>query len=182
MIKATYLGMNLTLTDLDAENVSFFGYCAARDFRLQRCSGCRQLRYPPTTGCPWCAEPKSEWVSVEGRGTVHSYTEVHHPVQAGFKTHLPYLVLIVDLDTQKGSPSPSDALRVVGNLVDENGLLASPGEIGKVGIGTRVRLAFADIAPGLALPHWALDKDASQPAKPWRYAFTTADTGKPGSQ
>jgi uncharacterized protein len=38
-----------------------------------------------------------------------------------------------------------------------------------VGIGTRVRLVFADVAPGLALPQWAIDETAAQPAKPWRY-------------
>jgi hypothetical protein len=38
-----------------------------------------------------------------------------------------------------------------------------------VGIGTRVRMVFADVAPGLAIPHWTIDEAAPQPAKPWRY-------------
>jgi hypothetical protein len=76
MISAQYLGMPLEINDLDHENLNYFGYCAKHDFRLQRCASCKLLRYPPTTACPWCSELDSEWVSVEGRGTVHSYTEV----------------------------------------------------------------------------------------------------------
>jgi uncharacterized OB-fold protein len=113
--------------------------------------------------------PQSNWVPVEGKGTVHSYTEVHHAIQPAFKAHAPYLVLLVDLDTQKGKPSEHDALRVVGNLATQDGQLASPDLVTTVGIGTRVRMVFCDVAPGLALPQWTIDEFAQQPSKPWRY-------------
>ena len=67
-IQATYLGMPLDINDLDVENLAYFKHCAAHDFHLQRCSACGLLRYPPTTACPWCASPKSEWMAVEGHG------------------------------------------------------------------------------------------------------------------
>jgi uncharacterized OB-fold protein len=108
MISANYLGMSLEINDLDHENLDYFAYCAKHDFRLQRCTACKLFRYPPTTACPWCAEPNSEWVSVEGRGTVHSYTEVHHAIQPAFKQHTPYLVLLVELDTQSSMPTKDD--------------------------------------------------------------------------
>jgi len=168
-IQANYLGMPLDINDLDVENLAYFKRCAAHDFHLQRCAACGLLRYPPTTACPWCASPKSEWVPVEGRGAVHSYTEVHHAIQPAFKNHTPYLILLVDLDTQKGKPSEHEALRVVGNHVTPDGRLAPPEMVRRVGIGTRVRMVFADVAPGLALPHWTIDESASQPDKPWRY-------------
>jgi hypothetical protein len=38
-----------------------------------------------------------------------------------------------------------------------------------VGIGTRVRMVFSDVAPALSLPQWTVDETAQQPAKPWRY-------------
>ena len=78
-IQATYLGMSLDINDLDVENLAFFKHCAAHDFHLQKCCACGLLRYPPTTACPWCAHPKSEWTKVEGKGAVHSYTEVTTP-------------------------------------------------------------------------------------------------------
>ena len=168
-IKADYLGMALSLDDLDVENLAYFQNCAAHNFHLQQCAACNLLRYPPTTACPWCMSPKSEWVPVEGKGAVHSYTEVHHAIQPAFKGHLPYLILLVDLDTQKGKPTEHEALRVVGNLATSQGKLAPPEMVERVGIGTRVSIVFADAAPGLALPHWTIDESAVQPGEPWRY-------------
>jgi len=39
----------------------------------------------------------------------------------------------------------------------------------RVGIGTRVRMVFCDVGPGLALPQWTIDEAATQPATVWRY-------------
>jgi hypothetical protein len=39
----------------------------------------------------------------------------------------------------------------------------------QVGIGTRVRMVFADVTDGLSLPQWTIDTGAPQPVKPWRY-------------
>ncbi|QQS14707.1 MAG: OB-fold domain-containing protein [Rhodospirillales bacterium] len=168
-INATYLGMPLEINDLDVENLEYFKHCAAHDFHLQRCDSCGLLRYPPTTACPWCASPKSTWTRVEGKGAVHSYSEVHHAIQPAFKAHTPYLILLVDLDAQKGKPTADEALRVVGNLATPDGKLAPPEMVRSVGIGTRVRMVFSDVAPGLAIPQWTIDEKAAQPAKPWRY-------------
>jgi uncharacterized protein len=168
-IQATYLGMPLQLGDLDHENLEYFKHCAAHDFHLQACAGCGRLRYPPTTACPWCAVLESSWKQVEGKGAVHSYSEVHHAIQPAFKPFTPYLILLVDLDTQKGQPTPHEALRVVGNLTDASGTLAPPELVKKVGIGSRVRMVFSDIAPNIALPQWTLDEAAKQPDKVWRY-------------
>ncbi len=124
-IQGNYIGMALEVSDLDVENVEYFRHCAAHDYHLQRCDDCALVRYPPTTACPWCASPKSSWVAVEAKGTVHSYVEVHHAIQPAFKSKLPYMILLVDLDTQKGKPSEHEALRVVGNLCDNEGRAGS---------------------------------------------------------
>jgi uncharacterized protein len=168
MIAADYLGMPLAIDDLDKENLEYFAHNARHEFRLQRCCSCQLLRYPPATACPWCTEATSEWTAVEGRGTVHSYTEVHHAIQPAFKQHVPYLILLVELDTQSGKPTKHEALRVIGNLVTADGALASPKDVARVGIGTRVRMVFTDVAPGLSLPQWTIDESAAT-AKVWRY-------------
>jgi uncharacterized protein len=168
-LKGDYLGMNLTVDDLDQENVAYFRHCAAHKFHLQSCKSCRTLRYPPTTACPWCTALESEWVPVEGKGTVHSYAEVHHGIQPAFKERVPYLILLVDLDTQKGKPTEHEALRVVGNLCTPDGELAPADQVKRVGIGTRVRMIFSDVSDGLSIPQWTIDETAQQPAKPWRY-------------
>lgn len=168
-IKAHYLGMPLDISELDTENLEYFRHCAAHAFHLQACTACDLMRYPPTTACPWCANAGARWVPVDGRGSVHSYTEVHHAIQPAFRGHTPYLVLLVDLDTQKGMPGADEALRVVGNLTTADGVLAPPDMVRRVGIATRVRMVFTDVAPGLALPQWTIDETAEQPAAPWRY-------------
>ncbi len=167
-VSGNYLGMELRIDALDQENLAYFRFCAAHDFHLQRCTACGLVRYPPTTGCPWCGHPEATWVPVEGRGAVHSYAEVHHPIQPAFRQHLPYLVLIVELDQQRGQPEPEDALRVAGNLATIDGELAPPELVARVGIGSRMRMVFKDVAEGLSLPLWTLDESVPQP-EPWRY-------------
>ncbi len=60
-------------------------------------------------------------------------------------------------------------MRVIGNLTTPEGILASPDVVKRVGIGSRMRMVFSDVAPGLSLPQWTIDEGAPQPAKPWRY-------------
>ena len=107
---------------------------------------------------------------VEGKGAVHSYTEVHHAIQPAFKAHTPYLVLLVDLDTQKGKPTEHEALRVVGNLATPDGKLAPP-EHG-------ARRSASARACAWSSPTWRRasrcrsgrsTRPPAQPAKPWRY-------------
>ena len=168
-VAADYLGMSLRLSDLDRENLEYFGHCARHAFHLQQCEGCRLLRYPPTTACPWCANPNATWAPVAGAGTVHSYTEVHHAIQPQFKLFTPYLVLLVELDTQKGQPTEHEAIRVVGNLCTLDGKLAPPEQVSRVGIGTRMRMVFTDVTESLALPQWAIDENPAFGTRPWRY-------------
>src|SRR5258708_5848909 len=168
-IRGEYLGMTLTLDDLDVENLEYFRHCAEHDFHLQACAQCGRLRYPPTTACPWCAALESTWRKVEGKGAVHSYSEVHHAIQPAFRGHTPYLILLVDLDTQKGEPTPGEALRAVESLRRHGGRLARADQVRRVGSGTRVRIVFSDVAPGLAVPQWTIDMTAPQPANVWRY-------------
>ena len=127
---------------------------------------CAIRRRPPAHGA---SRLNAEWGPVEGKGAVHSYTEVHHAIQPAFREHTPYLVLLVDLDTQKGEPTEDEALRVVGNLTTPDGSLRPPDMVKRVGIGTRVRMVFTDVAPRPRVA--AMDdrrgRDAAR--KPWRY-------------
>jgi uncharacterized OB-fold protein len=167
-LNGEYLGMKLSVDDSDRETLEYFRYLGAHDFRLQQCANCKLLRFPPSTGCPWCAEPSADWTPVEGRGTVHSYSEVHHAVQGAYRERLPYLLLLVELDAQKGKPTEHEALRLHGNLVTARGELA-PAELrSRIGIGSRVRMIFQDVGPEMALPQWTLDEQDERTAV-WRY-------------
>ena len=128
MPQGDYLGMTLTVLDLDQENLAYFQHCADHDFHLQQCADpdCALIRYPPGTACPWCSGREFNWVPVDARGAVHSYGEVHHAIQPAFRERAPYMILLVELDTQSGVPTEHEALRVAGNLVDADGTSPSP--------------------------------------------------------
>ncbi len=168
-VEGEYLGMNLAIADLDTENLAYFAHCASHNFHLQRCADCDLLTYPARSACPHCAGSDLRWEAVEGKGVVHSYSEVHHAIQPAFKPHAPYLILLVELDVQRDTPNPGDALRVAANLTTPEGDLAPPETVKRVGIDSRVRMVFKDVSDGLSLPMWTIDEEAEQPDDPWRY-------------
>jgi uncharacterized OB-fold protein len=162
-----HLGMKLAVDEIDAEFLGYFEHLGRHDFSLQRCTACGLQRFPPTTGCPWCACREAEWRPVSGRGTVYSYVEVRHAINPAFRDHLPYLALLVELDQQRGRPTEHEAIRMFGNLVAPDGALANEELVSRVGIGTRVRMVYQDIGEHFALPEWTVDEAAPQP-QPWR--------------
>ena len=168
-----HLGMPLTLDPADDLNRAFLAHCGAGQFHLQKFEASGLLRYPPGPGCPVSGGAEFTWVPVDGRGTLYTYAEVPHAIQPAFKDHLPYVIVIVELDAQRGAPGPEDGLRVAGNLVEPDGTLAGPDLVARVGIGTRMRMVFAPVGQAdgqpMALPMWTLDEDAQQPAEVWRY-------------
>jgi uncharacterized OB-fold protein len=80
---------------------------AAADQRLvaQRCGECGRLRHPPRPMCPTCHSLAIEVVPLSGRGTLYSYSVLHHPQHPAFD--YPVLAALVDLD---------EGVRLVSNL------------------------------------------------------------------
>lgn len=167
-LEGQYLGMEVEVADADAERLAFFEWCGRHELRLQRWRSSGLLSYPPSTASPWDGTPEYDWEAVDGRGTVVSYCEVHHAIHPAFRGKTPYLTLLVELDTQRARPSEHEALRMVGNLVTPHGELAPRELVERTGIGSRVRIVYADLGEAIALPQWALDTEVDQP-DPWRY-------------
>lgn len=75
-----------------------FWFDAAREGRLliQRCADCGTLRHPPGPVCPSCRS--FEWDTLESsrRGTLHSFTVIHHPQDPAFT--YPLAVGLIDLE------------------------------------------------------------------------------------
>ena len=80
-IRGEYLGMPLSIDDLDGENLEYFRHCAEHDFHLQQCDDCKLLRYPPTTGVPVVHLPDIHLDAGgrEGRGALVRRGASRHP-------------------------------------------------------------------------------------------------------
>ena len=90
-----------------------FFWDAAREHRLviQRCDECGYYVHWPQLLCPQCHSDRLTPTEVSGRGTVYSFTIVHHVFHPGFAGDVPYSLAIIELDEQPG-------LRLVANVVD----------------------------------------------------------------
>lgn len=165
MPSVEYRGMNLIVPDNDSEWREYFQ--AARQHRLviRKCAACSLLRYPPTRACPWCTSPEWTWQEVSGKGTIYSYEIVVQAIQPGFRDWTPYPVVLVELDEQRGQPTPDEGLRVIANLVRPD-FTPEPEE--NAAIGKRVRVIFQNLAPDFALPQFTLIDEAPEGCL-WRF-------------
>ena len=153
----SYRGMTLLVPDNDSEWAEYFAHARAHTLMMRACTACGLMRYPPTHACPWCMDLGWRWQEVSGRGTIHSYEIVAHAIQPGFKELTPYHVVLVELDEQRGRPTPDEALRIIGNLVKDD---LSPEAEARVAIGARVKVVFQDLADHFALPQFTLSGEA----------------------
>lgn len=85
-----------------ADEVSAPFWAAARQGRLdiQRCTACRHWIHAPALACPACGSEELAFEPVSGRGTLYSWTVLHHSPGPGFADMLPLIVGIVELAEQ----------------------------------------------------------------------------------
>ena len=160
-----YRGLSINIPDNDSEYREYFE--AAREHRLvvRRCLQCGLLRGEPGPGCPWCSSLSWQWKQLSGRGTIYSYQIVAHTVLAGFRDWTPFPIVLVELDEQRGHPTPYDGLRLTANLLAE---AMNPEKEENVAIGKRVEVVFLDTDSGLTLPQFKLSGEP--PRDPvWRF-------------
>jgi uncharacterized OB-fold protein len=118
---------------VNRDNAGFWEGVAAHRLLLQRCAGCRTLRFPWLPGCWSCGSDRWDAVEADGSGTVYSYVVVHHPPFPAFDP--PYAVGLIEL---------AEGVRVVSNVTGV--------PYGEVRIGMPVRLDFQRVDEDLELP------------------------------
>lgn len=160
-----YKGMNLIMPVGDRELRPYFEAAADGRLVVRRCSECGLLRFPPGTACPWCSSLGGEWAEVSGGGVIYSYEIVVQAIQPGFAAWTPYPVVLVELDVQRGTPTPDEALRLIANLVTAE---LEPEAEANVAIGRRVQVVFQSLDGDLALPQFSLT-DGPGEGRVWRY-------------
>jgi uncharacterized OB-fold protein len=80
------------------DSAGFWEGTAAGELRIQRCSNCGRLRFPPRPMCPYCNALDHSWDAMSGRGHIWSFVVPHPPLLPAFMEVAPYNVVVVELD------------------------------------------------------------------------------------
>ena len=110
---------------------------------VARCTQCETFTIPPDVVCTHCGttDPRFAFTAVSGRGVVRSWTVVRQSFLPGFD--VPFVLVDVELCEQAG-------LRLIGRLLD--------GVDAELHLGDEVRVAFEDLAAGIAVPAFELTR------------------------
>lgn len=81
---------------LGHDNAWWWEQAAQDKLVIQRCEGCQALRHPPRPMCDRCRSMQWDFIESSGRGTVQSYTVLHHPQFPGYD--YPLTIVLVDLE------------------------------------------------------------------------------------
>jgi len=127
----------------DDRSAGYWAAAAEHVLALPRCSVCSRVSMPPGPVCPYCrsTEPAFQFVPVDGRGTVRSWTLIRDAFLPGFRDDVPYLLVDVALDEHPN-------VRLIGRLVD--------GPDAPLHLGDAVTVTFDDLDDDVAVPAFAL--------------------------
>ncbi len=120
------------------------------------------LRYPPTTGCPLVRQSRHATWTAGGGQRARCIPTRRCTTRSSLRSRAatPYMVLLVDLDTQRNQPSELEALRVVANLTTGDGAPgASSGGAWQRSASARVfGWCSRTLRHELSLPQWTIDE------------------------
>jgi uncharacterized OB-fold protein/acyl dehydratase len=115
------------------DNAWWWEGIARGELLIQQCSDCGTLRHPPRPMCGNCQSIKWEGTSAKGRGTVYSFTVLHHPKFPGFE--YPLVCGLIELE---------EGTRIVSNVIECN-----PDD---VHVGMPVELVIEHVDEEMKLP------------------------------
>jgi len=122
---------------------------ATREHRLllQTCARCARVQHPPRALCVHCGSDEPDWSASGGRGAVDSFTVVHRAPRPDLA--VPYVIARVRL---------AEGAVLLTRLQER--------EPDAWRIGDPVRVAWADLADGRALPVFVPDAAPAPDARP----------------
>ena len=80
----------------DESDAPFWQGCRDGVFRLHRCERCGRC-YWPASCCVEHGSQNMAWFDASGRGTLYTYTVMHHAYTPTMKDKVPYVVGVVQL-------------------------------------------------------------------------------------
>ncbi|HEU5033834.1 MAG TPA: MaoC family dehydratase N-terminal domain-containing protein [Mycobacteriales bacterium] len=100
---------------INRDNQALFDGYRLHELRVPQCQGCRRVFFPPAPRCAACGSFEMGYAVASGRGTLHSFTVVHHPQVPGFR--YPLVVGLVELEPPDTGGPGGSAVRIVADLV-----------------------------------------------------------------
>ncbi len=97
----------------DEDSAPFWQALREHRVLLQKCSNCREIRFPPMPGCPNCGSGEWEHLTATGLGRIYSWIVVHRPLGTITEADLPCTLATVELD---------EGCRVLGRVTGEAGV------------------------------------------------------------
>jgi uncharacterized OB-fold protein len=120
----------------DEPSAPFFDGARRHELMLQQCQACKAWMWPVKHRCVECFSDQVTWLPASGRGTLHTFTVVHH-AYPGFGHDVPYNVAVVELE--EGVRMTADVVGCANSELD---------------IGMAVEVVFDDLSATATLPRF----------------------------
>ncbi len=111
-MNSTYFpdGLPTPVPDKQGPATPFWQGLVLNTLRIQRCRRCQSWQWGPEYICSNCHSFELDWIEVEPKGRIYSWTRVWQAPQPVLATATPYVVVLVELDV-----APN--VRLIGNLL-----------------------------------------------------------------
>lgn len=120
----------------DIDTGGFWEAARRGQLAVQKCMNCDSVLFLPRARCRRCGSFDTDWVPVQGKGRLYSWTVVEHQTHPKFP--VPYTVVLVELDD-------APTVRLVGHLPGAPDLVP----------GQAMRARFDTLDDGeTVLPQW----------------------------
>jgi uncharacterized OB-fold protein len=123
----------------------FWTAAASHQLRVSRCADCGRFRMPPSPFCAGCQSQRIEWVTLNGRGSIYSYTIISTPIIAEAVDSVPYVPAVIEVD---GAPGVRLISCVVGARLSD------------IRIGSTVEVFWDDLSDGVTVPRFRLSQSS----------------------
>ena len=120
---------------VDEDNAKYWQYCRQHELRMQKCSHCGHIRFPPSIICPKCHSMQGEWTRLGGKGRVYSFIIYRQAFHPAYEKDIPYAAAIIQLD---------EGPRMESNITGCN--------LEKIKIEMAVEVYFDDVTEEISLP------------------------------
>ena len=129
---------------VDPHTYPWWQACAEHRLTTQHCKQCHHAQLPPAPICSECQSNDLELVTLNGNGTLYTYTAVYQPI--AMEQKLPFIIAVVELDVS-GTPC-KNRVRLMTNMVD-----AAENELK---IDQSVRIAWEMMSEFVSIPRFKL--------------------------